>query len=52
MSDFRVWINAIWILLLVIFDVALSNYSEDQCSWRGRQVFLHLSVRLFLHLVE
>lgn len=28
-----------WILLVAIFDVASSNYSEDQCSWRGRQVF-------------
>lgn len=24
-----------WILLFAIFDMALSNYSEDQCSWRG-----------------
>lgn len=44
MSGFRVWITAIWILLLVIFDVAFSNYSEDQCSWRGRQVLINVSV--------
>lgn len=40
MSASGLWINAVWILLFAIFDVALSNYSEDQCSWRGRQVFL------------
>lgn len=33
-----VWINAIWILSFALLDVAFSNYSEDQCSWRGRQV--------------
>lgn len=27
-----------WILLFALFDVAFSSYSEDQCSWRGRQV--------------
>lgn len=39
MSYFGVWITAIWILLFAIFNVAFSSYSEDQCSWRGRQVF-------------
>lgn len=33
-----VWINAVWILFCATLDVASSNYSEDQCSWRGRQV--------------
>lgn len=46
MSGFGVWIIAIWILLFATLDVALSNYSEDQCSWMGRQVFLLLSVRV------
>lgn len=49
MSGSGVWINAIWILLFAIFDVAFSSYSEDQCSWRGRQVF-HLVI--FLHVSE
>ncbi|XP_075890569.1 meteorin [Nelusetta ayraudi] len=30
-----VWINAVWILFCATLDVASSNYSEDQCSWRG-----------------
>ncbi|KAM9561364.1 meteorin [Oncorhynchus nerka] len=29
------WIYKVWILLLPIFDSAVSSYSEDQCSWRG-----------------
>lgn len=43
MSGSGIWINAMWILLFVIFGMAFSSYSEDQCSWRGRQVF-HLNV--------
>lgn len=49
MSGSGVWINAIWILLFVTFDVAFSSYSEDQCSWRGRQVFHFIA---FLHVAE
>lgn len=44
MSASGLWINAMWILLFAIFDAAFSNYSEDQCSWRGRQVFIHVIV--------
>lgn len=33
-----VWIIAVWMLSCAALDVASSNYSEDQCSWRGRQV--------------
>lgn len=51
MSASGVWIIAMWILLFAIFDVAFSSYSEDQCSWRGRQVF-HLSFFLMLHVAE
>ncbi|CAL8282288.1 unnamed protein product [Merluccius merluccius] len=32
---FRFGIYRIWILFFAVFDVAFSNYSEDQCSWRG-----------------
>lgn len=39
MPGFGVWIYAVWILFFSLFHVSLSNYSEDQCSWRGRQVF-------------
>uniref|UniRef100_A0A3Q4I2Q9 Meteorin, glial cell differentiation regulator n=1 Tax=Neolamprologus brichardi TaxID=32507 RepID=A0A3Q4I2Q9_NEOBR len=35
MPGFGVWIYAVWILLFSLFHVSLSNYSEDQCSWRG-----------------
>lgn len=37
-QNMSVWINAVWIFLFAIFNVAISNYSEDQCSWRGRWV--------------
>lgn len=33
-----VWITVVWILLCATLDAAFSSYSEDQCSWRGRQV--------------
>ncbi|XP_033841157.1 meteorin [Periophthalmus magnuspinnatus] len=36
MSAYRfAWIYAFWIVFLICFDVAMSYYSEDQCSWRG-----------------
>ncbi|MED6264749.1 hypothetical protein CHARACLAT_018008 [Characodon lateralis] len=35
MQGFGRWINVTWILLLGIFHSCFSNYSEDQCSWRG-----------------
>lgn len=38
------WINTTWILLLTFFDATFANYSEDQCSWRGRQVLLYFTM--------
>lgn len=44
MFGFGGWINASWILLLTFFDTTCANYSEDQCSWRGRQVLFLIPV--------